>query len=172
MWSDRAKLFGLALASGALAVGYYVTHPPEVVSEAGEGLFHPLGGAGRYPITSGFGPRVSPITGLPSVHNGIDFGCPVGTPVYSPAHGEVYEIGRDPNHPNGLCVKIGFDGYRFKYLHLSNILVPALGPIARAQIIGLSGNTGNSTGPHLHFEVAADATNLPVNPEAVYGGKL
>ncbi|XHF83264.1 peptidoglycan DD-metalloendopeptidase family protein [Vibrio sp. HN007] len=106
----------------------------------------------RYRISSSFNPkRKHPVTGRTSPHNGTDFATPTCTPVYSTGDGRV-ELTR--NHPYaGKYVVINHGGtYKTRYLHLSRILVKKGQKISRGQKIALSGNTGRSTGPHLHYE--------------------
>lgn len=125
-------------------------------------------------ITSGFGGRVHPITLEPSLHSGIDIGLPIGTPVSASQDGlvskVVYPKNADPNaFPAGVYVDIQSTDEEMagitRYLHLSEALVTAGQTVKKGQIIGLSGNTGRSTGPHLHYELipegveATDPTN-------------
>ncbi len=103
-------------------------------------------------ITSPFGLRKHPITGRDSFHNGIDIACKVGTPVVAPDYGMVTEVWS--HEQGGLCLAIeNLDGVRFGFAHLSKRLVKKDQPVLKGQVIALSGNTGRSTGPHLHFTV-------------------
>jgi|GEM_PF-4396647 len=103
-------------------------------------------------VASPFGPRPSPFTGLPSRHEGVDLVAPPGTPVRAAAAGRVLFAGRDG--PFGLAVVLDHgNGLTTRYAHLSRILVRAGGKVAAGRPIGLVGNTGRSTGPHLHYEV-------------------
>ncbi len=122
----------------------------------------------RYPlakqqrISSHFNPRrLHPITQRVSPHNGTDFPLPVGSPVLAPADGVVTRI---ENHPfAGKYIEIQhFGNYKTRYLHLSRFLVQRGQRVTRGQRIALSGNTGRSTGPHLHYELHIN--NRPVNP--------
>lgn len=106
----------------------------------------------RYRISSAFNPsRLHPITGKISPHNGTDFAVPIGTPVYTTGDGVVTRV---ENHPYaGKYIVIEHSGqYRTRYLHLDRILVRKGQRVSRGERIALSGNTGRSTGPHLHFE--------------------
>lgn len=106
----------------------------------------------RYRISSAFNPnRLHPITGKISPHNGTDFAVPRGTPVYTTGDGVVSRV---ENHPYaGKYIVIEHSGqYRTRYLHLDRILVRKGQRVSRGERIALSGNTGRSTGPHLHFE--------------------
>lgn len=107
-------------------------------------------------VTSGFGPRKAPKTNQgygSSYHGGVDIGIPVGTILYSPINGTIECL----NQPSGagLYVKItGDDGWSVFLMHLSdNTVVPSGSKVLRGQPVALSGNTGNSSGPHLHLEI-------------------
>ncbi|SDK16721.1 peptidoglycan DD-metalloendopeptidase family protein [Billgrantia gudaonensis] len=125
---------------------------------------------GSYRLSSSFNPnRKHPVTGRISPHRGTDFAMPIGTPIVAPANGRVEKVG---NHPlAGRYVVIRHDnGYRTRYLHLSRQLVSRGERVTMGERIALSGNTGRSTGPHLHYEVhvndsAVDAmkVSLPEN---------
>ncbi len=85
-------------------------------------------------------------------HNGLDFGIPVGTPVVSTMDGQVIYAGwNDQGYGNLVIVDNG--AYRTYYAHLSEIPVQVGQMVNAGSVIGLSGNTGNSTGPHLHYEI-------------------
>ncbi|RTR02896.1 peptidoglycan DD-metalloendopeptidase family protein [Halomonas nitroreducens] len=109
--------------------------------------------AGHYRLSSSFNPRRRhPVTGRISPHKGTDFAMPSGTAVNAPADGRVEKVG---NHPAaGRYIVIRHDnGYKTRYLHLSRPLVNRGDRVTRGERIALSGNTGRSTGPHLHYEV-------------------
>ena len=115
---------------------------------------------GRF--TSGFGMRRDPFTGRMHFHRGLDLAAPIGTPVYAPADGIVKRIKREPRG-YGLLLEIDHGmGITTRYGHLSKILVKPGQKVKRGQIIAKVGNTGRSTGPHLHYEVRI--LNKPVNP--------
>ena len=116
----------------------------------------------RFRISSPFSPdRLHPITGRRSPHNGVDLTTPVGTPIVSTGDGVVSRVG---NHPfAGRYIDINHSGtFETRYLHLSKVLVKRGQRIKRGQKIALTGNSGRSTGPHLHFELHVDGQ--PVNP--------
>jgi murein DD-endopeptidase len=116
----------------------------------------------RFRISSPFNPvRLHPITGRQSPHNGVDIATPIGTPVLSTGDGIISRIG---NHPfAGKYIDINHNGsFETRYLHLSKILVKKGQIVKRGHKIALSGNTGRSTGPHLHFEFHVNGQ--PVNP--------
>jgi len=104
-------------------------------------------------ITQGFGenPQIYSQFGLPG-HNGIDFGISKGTMVLAAASGKVVRIGYDEKG-YGNYILLDHGGYQTLYGHLSKVLVGSGAEIVQGDGIGLSGNTGFSTGPHLHFEL-------------------
>lgn len=106
---------------------------------------------GNY-IGSGFGWRVDPIVGTGAMHEGIDFAADTGTPVVAAAGGVVVIAEKHPQYGNLIEIDHGND-FTTRYAHLSKISVKEGQVIRRGREIGLSGNTGRSTGPHLHFEV-------------------
>ena len=113
------------------------------------GILTPVKGA---PITSLFGLRFHPILHILRLHAGIDFGAPVGSPVRAAADGKVEIAG--PVSGFGNHVRIQHAGFETSYSHLSEIpasIHPGV-EVKQGDIIALSGNTGLSTGPHLHFE--------------------
>lgn len=116
---------------------------------------------GSYRLSSHFNPRRKhPVTGRVSPHNGTDFAMPIGTPITAPANGRVDRV--DYHNAAGRYVVIKHDnGYRTRYLHLSRSLVKPGERVEMGEEIALSGNTGRSTGPHLHYEVHVN--NKPVN---------
>jgi len=113
---------------------------------------------GNYSI-DGFGMRRHPILGIRKFHHGIDINCDYGTPVRSPGDGKVAFVERRSGF--GLIVEIdhGF-GYSTVYAHLSAALVKEGENISRGQMIAKSGNSGLSSGPHLHYEVHHDGISL------------
>ncbi|PWV73807.1 peptidoglycan DD-metalloendopeptidase family protein [Halomonas sp. A11-A] len=115
---------------------------------------------GSYRLSSGFNPsRRHPVTGRVSPHRGTDFAMPIGTPIIAPADGRVEKVA---NHPvAGRYVVIRHDnGYQTRYLHLSRPLVSRGDRVTMGDRIALSGNTGRSTGPHLHYEVLVNNTQV------------
>ncbi len=120
-------------------------------------------------VTSGFGPRVAPCAGCSTFHNGVDFDPGFGAPVYAIAAGVVIETNSPFNVSLGVHVGIEhvIDGQKIVsyYGHLKYGSMPlSVGDTVKVgQVIGLVGNTGESTGPHLHFEILVNGTQ-PVNP--------
>ncbi len=112
-------------------------------------------------VTSGFGFRTNPFTGLNQMHEGLDISNRVGTPVIATADGIVSDTGKDSSHGNVVVVSHGF-GINSRYFHLSKIFVRAGQKVKRGDKIAEVGTTGKSTGPHLHYEVRVNG--IPVNP--------
>ena len=97
-------------------------------------------------LSSGYGYRWG------TLHKGNDWACPIGTAVNASCAGTVISAGWRGGY--GYCVEIQhIDGKRTRYAHLSQILVYAGQSVAQGEKIALTGNTGNSTGPHIHFEI-------------------
>lgn len=113
-------------------------------------------------ITSGFGDtRLSPSSGGNRPHRGVDISAPVGTPVVAPTDGIVSFAGRESEYGRLICLDHGH-GYSTMFGHLKELLVQPGQRIRKGQIIGTVGLSGNSTGPHLHYEVRLNGN--PVNP--------
>lgn len=114
-------------------------------------------------MASGYGVRVDPIYGTTKFHEGMDFSAPPGTPVYATADGTVTEAGWNSGYGNMVEISHGYN-YTTRYAHLSKMLVSKGQKVTRGDLIGQVGNTGKSTGPHLHYEVRyRGAPQNPVN---------
>lgn len=114
-------------------------------------------------ITSGFGWRTSPFTSKREFHKGLDISAPAGTPIHAPSRGTVAFIERDPSYGLVLNVSHG-SGLVTRYAHLQRVATD-LKPgqvVQRGQVIAHIGDSGRSTGPHLHYEVRI--SGVPVNP--------
>lgn len=115
-------------------------------------------------VTSGFGMRRHPIQGYTKMHKGTDFGAPTGTPIFAAGDGTVARAGWVGGY--GKYVSIKHNGtYATAYGHMSVITVKPGQRVKQGQVIGRVGSTGNSTGPHLHFEVLK--AGVQVNPVKV-----
>ena len=102
--------------------------------------------------SSGFGPRKAPTKGASTYHKGQDWATPVGTPIYASSGGTVTKAGWGSGY--GYVVYIDHtDGRQTRYAHLSKVLVKVGQTVKQGEKIALSGNTGISSGPHLHFEM-------------------
>lgn len=163
--SEQSQLQGVRMRSGGK--DYYAIR-------AEDGKFYDRNGSGlargflRFPtikqfrVSSNFNPRrLNPVTGRVAPHRGVDFAVPVGTPVLAVGDGEVMVAKHDGAAGNYIAIRHGRQ-YTTRYMHLRKILVKPGQTIKRGDRIGLSGNTGRSTGPHLHFEMWIN--QLAVNP--------
>jgi murein DD-endopeptidase MepM/ murein hydrolase activator NlpD len=112
-------------------------------------------------VTSGFGFRTDPFTGLNQMHEGLDISNRVGTPVVATADGIVSDTGKDLIHGNMLVISHGF-GMTSSYSHLSKITVRVGQKVKRGDKVAEVGNTGRTTGPHLHYEVKLNG--IAANP--------
>ena len=101
---------------------------------------------------SGYGTRIDPIYNTPKFHAGMDFSANIGTLVYATGDGKVIKAGWETGYGNLIQVDHGF-GYVTWYAHLSKYKVRPGQKVVRGEVIGEVGNTGKSTGPHLHYEV-------------------
>jgi murein DD-endopeptidase MepM/ murein hydrolase activator NlpD len=120
-------------------------------------------------MTDGFGSRTDPFTGRRAFHRGLDISARRGTPVVAPADGVVVFAGRNGGLGKTVRISHGF-GFATVYGHLDAIDVEPGQQIHRGAQIGLLGNSGRSTGPHLHYEVHRDGnpvksrrSNFPVS---------
>ncbi|NDF13273.1 MAG: M23 family metallopeptidase [Proteobacteria bacterium] len=117
-------------------------------------------------ITSGFGLRRHPILGYSKMHKGIDFGAPLGTPIYAAGDGVIEEIGKKGGYGNYVRLRHSA-GYATAYGHISRFATGMKNGrrVKQGQVIAYVGSTGVSTGPHLHFEVHINGQQ--VNPAKV-----
>lgn len=124
-----------------------------------EGLLKPVDGM----VTDGFGWRTHPITGEQQYHAGIDIGAGEGTPVLAAGAGEVVQAGWNGGYGNSVTLDHG-NGLETLYGHLSSVLVSVGQMVSQLEKIGLVGSTGNSTGPHLHFEISQGGSLIDPGP--------
>jgi murein DD-endopeptidase MepM/ murein hydrolase activator NlpD len=121
-------------------------------------------------ISSFFGYRIHPIFKRQMFHDGLDFTAPVGTKVYATGDGVVVEAVRARyGYGNRITINHGY-GYQTTYAHLNSFAVKPGQKVQRGQLIGTVGNTGLSSGPHLHYEVLKNGTK--VNPIYYFFGDL
>ncbi len=143
-----------------------VARSPEVKVDSnpvsGAMFTHPASG----PITSGFGMRTHPIFNVQKLHRGVDFAVGEGTSLVAPADGVVSVAEKMGGFGNVIMISHHIDGKDITTVcaHLSDIQVSAGQAVSRGQTIGKTGNTGDSTGPHLHFEVHPGGYGNAVNP--------
>ena len=112
-------------------------------------------------LTSPFGPRLDPYSGEAAMHSGVDFAAAEGTKIVAPAFGRVVFSANDGLLGNLLIIDHGA-GFQTQYGHLKEALVSVGATVERGQPIAQVGNTGKSTGPHLHYEIRK--LGIPVNP--------
>jgi murein DD-endopeptidase MepM/ murein hydrolase activator NlpD len=112
-------------------------------------------------ITSPFGNRTSPFSGILKFHEGLDIAAQTGTPVMAPADGVVVKAGFSTGYGNMVEISHGY-GIKTLFAHNSRLNVKAGQRIRRGDVISYVGDSGSSTGPHLHYEVRLNG--LPVNP--------
>ena len=138
----------------------------EMIRERGMGSAAPSGsGAMIWPVsgsvTSEFGWRVHPITGTQKFHSGVDIGADYGVPIHAAQSGTVEYAGWVSGYGNTVIINHG-GGITTLYGHNQSLAVSAGQSVSQGQVISYCGSTGNSTGPHCHFEVRQNGE--PVSP--------
>lgn len=129
--------------------------PNESTNDSFEARLPDVGGS----ITSKVGMRIDPIDGVWRQHNGIDIAIPTGTPVKPVAEGVVVYSGSRSGYGNTVIVEHD-NGVITLYAHNSNLMVTKGQPVTPTSVLALSGSTGRSTGPHLHFEAWQSGNNI------------
>ena len=114
---------------------------------------------------SGYGDRVDPIYKSTKFHEGMDFSANIGTPIYATGNGTVTKAGWQSGYGRVVVINHGY-GYETLYAHMNKINVRVGQKVTRGEVIGEVGNTGKSTGPHLHYEV--HVKGRVVNPVNYY----
>jgi murein DD-endopeptidase MepM/ murein hydrolase activator NlpD len=120
------------------------------------------------PVGSGFGFRIDPITSRSALHTGLDFPADTGTPIMAAAGGMVVNVEVHGGYGNLVEIDHG-NGLVTRYAHASKVMVKQGDLVKRGQLVAQVGNTGRSTGPHLHFEVLVDG--VPQNPARFLAGR-
>jgi murein DD-endopeptidase MepM/ murein hydrolase activator NlpD len=120
------------------------------------------------PVGSGFGFRSDPFTGRAALHTGLDFSAEIGTPILAAAGGMVVSTEHHADYGKLVEVDHG-NGLLTRYAHVSKVLVRTGDLVKRGQPVAQVGNSGRSTGPHLHFEVLVDG--VPQNPARFLAGR-
>lgn len=116
-------------------------------------------------VASGYGVRIDPVYHVRKFHQGMDFTAPTGTEVFATGNARVSFVGWKQGYGNTVILDHGF-GYKTLYAHLYKSLVRRGQKVRRYDVIALVGNTGKSTGPHLHYEVRLN--DRPVDPRNYY----
>jgi murein DD-endopeptidase MepM/ murein hydrolase activator NlpD len=119
-------------------------------------------------VGSGFGFRTDPFTGHAALHTGLDFPADIGTPILAAAGGVVVSTDTHPAYGHMVEIDHG-NGLMTRYAHTSKILVKTGDLVKRGQVVAQVGNSGRSTGPHLHFEVLV--AGVPQNPARFLAGR-
>ena len=160
---DYAELDGRSAAVRLYRADSGTSAAPRYVSETGVDLERFLL---RTPlsvtrITSGFGPRLHPLLGYTRMHRGVDLAAPKGTPVLAAGDGVVEAAGWDGGYGRRILLRHA-DGFETLYGHLSAMdpTTVAGGWVRQGQVIGWTGDSGQATGPHLHFEVRRRGTAI------------
>jgi murein DD-endopeptidase MepM/ murein hydrolase activator NlpD len=167
---DKQYVAGEFVGYGQIHAAYLLNDGREILlgrhtlKDQTSGYFHPGGDAVEkfflkcplpfMRLTSRFGSRRHPVLGFSAQHTGIDLGAPVGTSVRSTATGRVRRVGRDG--VRGLFVEVTHpNGYETHYYHLSSLssATRAGAAVSQGQVIAFVGNSGRSTGPHLHYGI-------------------
>ena len=113
-------------------------------------------------LSSGFGMRKHPIRGYMKKHQGVDFAAPTGTPIYAAGSGIIEMKQRYKGYGKYIRIRHA-NGFKTAYGHMSKFNKTPRGRVKQGQVIGYVGSTGNSTGPHLHYEVLKN--NIRINPQ-------
>ena len=153
---QRASLSEIARLAGARQAS--LDERPALLPASGE-------------VLSGFGMRRHPVLRVAQLHAGVDVALPVGSDVFASGGGIVRSAGWHGAYGNVVEIDHGASGYTTFYAHLSHALVRPGQRVGRGERIARSGNTGRSTGPHLHYEVR-DASGRPVDPAAFLATSL
>ena len=120
----------------------------------------PLRKSDAMKFTSGFGSRKHPIELVHKFHKGVDFSCPIGTEILATANGVVAKVEELPNGYGKLLTLSHGEKYQSRYAQLSEFRVEKGERVTKGQVIALSGNSGASTGPHLHYEVLKEGKHV------------
>lgn len=151
----------------AINGGNYFDNPnfgTDTVTESGKTIENNSKEAMKWPtegtnITSNYGPRNSPTAGASSNHKGIDIEVPEGTKVYACEDGKITTATSSSSAGNYVVIDHG-NGYKSKYMHNSELKVKVGDKVKKGDVIALSGNTGTSTGAHLHFQIENDEDTI------------
>jgi murein DD-endopeptidase MepM/ murein hydrolase activator NlpD len=154
--ATAAKEFATDVANSVSSLAEYLTTQQSLLASV------PSRAPARGYVSSLFGMRVDPFTGLPNLHAGIDYSANIGARVSATADGVVIHAGLDGSYGKSIKIDHG-NGLVTSFAHLSKMDVKVGDKVKRGQVVGAVGNTGRSTGPHLHYEVRING--VPVDPQ-------
>lgn len=174
--TDKQIYWGIGIAAGLAGIGFLLSRNRKeivemadaagavsaTVTERVKGWIRPVSAK----ISSPFGYRTHPVNKVKQFHNGIDLPVPVKTEVKCPFPGTVADVYHNASGGNQLTIRHD-NGFVTGYAHLSKALVKKGDKVKQGQIIALSGNTGKSTGPHLHLTMKDKAGNW-VDPNKAF----
>lgn len=162
---EVAELPLASLGTPVLAVAVEEKEKPASQAPASQSWIDPLENMKQWRFTSGYGPRTHPVTGeRGKMHYGIDVAAPTGTPLRSPADGTVARVINDSTCGGGLVIDHA-GGVQTVYCHASRVLVKSGQKVTQGQHVADVGNTGRSTGAHLHFGTKKNGSW--VNPSSI-----
>lgn len=175
--TNKQIYWGIGIAAGIAGIGFLLTRHRkeinEVAKEVGDfsskatesvkGWIRPVASK----ISSPFGYRTHPVNKVKQFHNGIDLPVPLKTKVKCPYPGVVADVYHNPAGGNQVIIKHD-NGYMTGYAHLTQALVKKGDRVKQGEVIALSGNTGKSTGPHLHLTMKDKAGNWLDPNKALY----
>ncbi|MCK5153370.1 MAG: M23 family metallopeptidase [Spirochaetales bacterium] len=169
-WRNTTDSIELKINNGISSTFYFLAG--EKFHKVERSFF--LGLMFRFPLPAGiisshFGERVNPITGSSHFHNGIDVAAPLGTEVMAARSGTVQFVGFNDICGNFISI-LHENSYETVYCHLKKVFVQLNQQVQSGMIIGTVGNTGMSTGPHLHFEIRS--LGEPKDPSLMISGKI
>jgi len=154
--ASAAQDFSREVENGVSSLAMYLQNQQSLLASV------PSRAPARGYVSSIFGMRIDPFTGLPVLHAGLDYSANIGSRVSSTADGVVIFAGIDGSY--GKCVKIDHgNGIVTLFGHMSKFDLKVGDKVKRGQLVGAVGNTGRSTGPHLHYEVRVNG--VPVDPQ-------
>ena len=167
---EEREWMGLLITDGILNEQFGI-ETPDFIEAAGSGyLPWPLPGIPESNMTSSYGMRKHPVTGVQTFHYGTDIGCAEGSPCIAIGDGTVTAVGTGAFSGNYVQIRFEYDGYTWTatYMHLSRINCSSGDKVKIGEVLGLSGQTGRVTGPHLHIEILCNGTYK--NPAGLISG--